>query len=151
MTIWPQHCLIGSNGAKVYEPLHAALVEWEMSEFASVDWVTKGSNFHTEHYGAIKAEVPMPDDDTTQTNTEFAEVMQNSDNVLVAGEASSHCVSRTLTQIAEEFGDDYVRKITLIEDGTSAVEGCEFLYDTFVKEMTTPERGMKIKKFADIF
>ena len=65
LCVWPPHCLIGTFGHGVVPPLADALLEWE-KDFAMVDYVTKGSNFWTEHYSAVQADVPDPEDPTTQ-------------------------------------------------------------------------------------
>ena len=77
--VWPTHCLIGTPGWCVQKNLMAALQEWERKEFANVDYVTKGSNPWTEHYGGLEAEVPDPSDPTTGLNTRFIQVLQAAD------------------------------------------------------------------------
>jgi nicotinamidase-related amidase len=148
LCIWPPHCLIGSKGYQVVEELYAAMQAWSRERFKTIDFVTKGSNLFTEHYSAVQADVPDPQDPTTQINTGFIQTLMDADEVLVAGEASSHCLANTVRDVANNFGDDsYVKKLTLFEDGTSAVPGFEDLTDDFVKEMTG--RGMKITKTTE--
>lgn len=148
LCIWPPHCLIGSAGYAVMPELFAALQYWEQSRFRTVDYVTKGSNPFTEHYSAIQADVPDPSDPSTQLNTRLVQILQDADEILVAGEASSHCLANTVTDIANAFGDDsYVAKITLLEDGTSPVPTFENFEETFVKDMTA--RGMKVTKTTE--
>ena len=101
--VWPAHCLIGTWGHNVYSPLNDALQAWADKEYAMVDYVTKGSNPWTEHYGALLAEVPDPKDPSTSLNTQLLEILAESDIVLVGGEASSHCVLKTVTQIADNI------------------------------------------------
>ena len=119
--VWPAHCLIGTWGHNVYSPLNDALQAWADKEYAMVDYVTKGSNPWTEHYGALLAEVPDPKDPSTSLNTQLLEILAESDIVLVGGEASSHCVLKTVTQIADNIGDDNVKKFHLLRDCMSPV------------------------------
>jgi nicotinamidase/pyrazinamidase len=141
LCIWPPHCLIGSPGHAIVLELFAALQEWE-KRFAILDLVTKGSNIMTEHYSAVKAEVPDPEDAGTQINTRLIETLQQADLIAVAGEAGSHCLANTVRDIADSFGDDRaVSKIVLIEDATSPVPGFEKFQDDFLAEMTA--RGMR--------
>lgn len=148
LCIWPPHCLIGSPGHAVMEPLFNELKTWELARFRSVDYVTKGSNPFTEHYSAVQADVPDPADPSTQLNTRLVQILQDADEILVAGEASSHCLANTVTDIANAFGDDsYVSKITLLEDATSPVPTFESMTEKFVKDMTA--RGMKTCKTAE--
>ena len=141
LCVWPYHCLIGSTGHAVMPELFSALKEWE-GDFASVDYVTKGSNMWTEHYSAVKADVPDPADPSTQINTSLVKTLLEADLVFVAGEAGSHCLANTVRDIAESFGDDrYIEKLVLITDATSPVPGFETLQNDFIAEMTA--RGMR--------
>lgn len=141
LCIWPYHCLIGSWGNNVNEELFAAFSGWE-DQFAAVNYVTKGSNPYTEHYSAIRAEVEDPSDPTTQINTDFINTLQESDIVVIAGEAGSHCLANTVRGIADAGGDELLSKLVLLKDATSPVPGFEKLQEDFISEMT--QRGMKI-------
>jgi len=146
--IWPPHCLIGSRGHGVLPILFDSLVKWEESQFALVDYVTKGSNVYTEHYSAIKSEVTDPADPTTQINTGLINTLMEADLIAVAGEAGSHCLNFTVRDIASAFGDDsYVSKIVLLTDCTSPVTGFEASQDQFIKDMTA--KGMQLSTSVD--
>lgn len=121
LLIWPEHCLIGTWGHNVFEDLMAELLEWERREFANVEYVTKGTNPYTEHYGGLLAEVPDPDDPSTQLNTRVIRALQDADVIGIAGEASSHCVRATVTQIVDNIGADHLKKIHLVTDCMSPV------------------------------
>lgn len=148
LCIWPPHCLIGSWGHNVYPAVFNALKKWEARP-EIVDYVTKGSNYLTEHYSAIKADVPDPADPSTGVNMDLINILDKVDFLLVAGEASSHCLANTVRDLVEEFGkDDYVKKIILLEDATSPVTGFESFADAFKQEMLT--KGMQISNTVDI-
>lgn len=119
--VWPPHCLIGTWGHNVQIDLNDVLQEWCDKEYAMVDYVTKGSNPWTEHYGALMAEVQDPNDPSTSLNTTFLEMLIKADIVAVAGEASSHCVLKTVRQIQENIGNEHVRKFHLLKDCMSPV------------------------------
>ena len=119
--VWPTHCVIGSWGHNVHPVLHKSLRRWASENFANIDYVTKGSNPYTEHYGALMAEVPDPRDPTTSLNTAFLQMLAEADIVVVAGEASSHCVLKTVSQIADNIGDEHVKKFHLLTDCMSPV------------------------------
>ena len=119
--IWPEHCLIGTWGHNVQADLAEALLRWERTQNANVDYVVKGTNPYTEHYGALMAEVPDPADPSTQLNTAFLGVMQDADIIGFAGEASSHCVLMTLDQIVENIGKEHLKKFYLLTDCMSPV------------------------------
>jgi len=122
LMVWPEHCLIGSPGNAVQADLLSALQQWERKEFGFVDYVVKGDNVYTEHYGALLAEVPMASDPSSGLNTAFLDVLQSADIVVVAGEASSHCVKSTVNQIADNIGAEHVRKFHLLTDCMSPVD-----------------------------
>lgn len=147
LCIWPPHCLIGSNGHAIVNLLFDVLIEWEKTG-AMVDYVTKGSNPFTEHYSAVKADVPDSSDPTTQINTKFIQTLLDAEIIAVCGEAGSHCLANTVRDIANEFGDDgHIKKMVLLEDGTSPVPTFESLQEEFIKEMIA--RGMQISNTVD--
>lgn len=139
--IWPYHCLIGDAGHNVWPKLASAIHEWE-ERFAMADFVTKGSNPWTEHFSAVQAEVPDPEDPTTQVNVALIETLEQADIVLLAGEALSHCLANTVRDVATKFADPrYTEKLVLLTDASSNVSGFEHYGDAFVREMTA--RGMR--------
>ena len=141
LCIWPYHCLIGTPGNAVSSPLAQALADWERGNLRSVDYVVKGSNIWTEHYSAIRADVPDPADPGTQVNDHLLDSLESADLAFVAGEAGSHCVANTVRDIADTRGDALLRKMTLLIDAVSPVSGFETLQTAFVDEMT--RRGMQ--------
>lgn len=120
-TIWPEHCLIGDEGHNVHPTLATAIHEWE-DGFAQAEFVTKGSNPWTEHFSAVQAEVPDPNDPDTQVNTRLITTLEKADIILLAGQALSHCVANTVMDIAANFSDPaYIQKLVLLTDATSEV------------------------------
>lgn len=118
--IWPYHCLIGSEGAALYEPFHKAINEWEAAKGIPVTFVTKGDNPYTEHFGALRANIEMPDDPRTQLNQNVINLLMKFEQVYLAGEAKSHCVANTLRQIVREV-PQLCNKLTILTDCMSDV------------------------------
>lgn len=153
LMVWPEHCLIGTPGHNVQDDLMAALLRWEHSQFANVDYLVKGTNSYTEHYGALMAEVPDPSDAATGLNTDFLNTFAQADLVVVAGEASSHCVKATVEQIADNIGVDQIKKFVILTDCMSPVPkvgaGPDFpaIAKGFMKDMEA--RGMKLSTSVD--
>jgi nicotinamidase-related amidase len=147
LCIWPPHCLIGSKGHGIQGDVYEALVAWEAANIGFVDYVTKGSNFWTEHYSAVQADVPDAQDASTQLNTQLITILQEADIIAIAGEALSHCVANTVQDIANNFGEDNIKKMVLLEDCSSNVTGFDGLGNDFVKAMKS--RGMQISKSTD--
>lgn len=152
LCVWPPHCLIGSWGHNVVDPIAKSLMEWE-NDFAMVDYVTKGSNFWTEHYSAVQADVPDSQDSGTMLNTKLIQTLQNADVIALSGQALSHCVANTVRDIANNFGEENIKKMVLLIDSTSPVGDLpgstmfKDMADGFVNEMT--KRGMQVSKCDD--
>lgn len=151
-TVWPEHCLIGSEGHKVRPAFFDACAEWE-EQFALTEYVTKGSNMWTEHFSGVRAEVPDPEDPTTLMNTELVQRLADADIIALAGEALSHCMANTVTDIADKFGDENVKKMVLLTDATSSVPNppgttlFTDLADKFMADLT--RRGMQTNTTVD--
>lgn len=144
LCIWPPHCLIGSWGHNVIDPVYEELLQWEGKDpknFAMVDYVTKGSNFWTEHYSAVQADVPDASDTSTMLNTKLIQTLQDADLIPFSGQALSHCVANTIRDIANNFGEENIKKLVLLRNTTSSVPGFENLGQEFLDEMRG--RGMQ--------
>jgi len=148
LLVWPPHCLIGGPGANIITPLLDAIRDWENAPDL-VNYVTKGSNYKTEHYSAVKAEVSDPDDPGTQLNIDLVEACETADILLCAGEALSHCFKFTMEDITANFGEDIMNKIVFLEDASNPVPGFEQQGDDFINAMT--KRGMKISRTDKVF
>ena len=146
LCIWPEHCLIGTEGACLEDEIAASIFSWERKKLNVANKVTKGSNPWTEHYSAVRAEVEDPIDPTTSLNGELIKLLASADVIGVMGQALSHCLANTVRDIAAEFGTDNIRKMVLIRDCTSNVPGFEQLGEDFIKEMTA--QGMQISTSA---
>lgn len=149
--IWPNHCLIGSIGASVTDSVYEALCQWEKKNIAFVDYVTKGSNWTTEHFSAVMAQVPDPEDPGTQLNTKFIEPLADPKvtEIYITGQALDYCVANTATDIADNFGDENIKKLILLTDTTSSVNapGLEHLGPDFIANLSA--RGMKTALTTD--
>jgi len=142
LCIWPPHCLIGTRGHNVTPVLSDALLAWEKNHIAMVDYVTKGSNFRTEHYSVVQADVPDPADPSTMLNEKLIGTLEEADIILLAGEALSHCVRFSVEDIANTFDEKHIRKMVLLEDCSSSVPGFEQQGKDFVRDMRA--RGMQV-------
>ncbi len=154
LTIWPPHCLIGTPGHAVHEDLMAALLRWAGNAAAAIAFITKGGNPDTEHYSAFRAEVEIPQDPATGANPDMLRFIQEADRVAISGEAKSHCVRATVTDLANALAPDQIRKLVFLGDCTSPVPafpgGPDFpaIADSFVRDLTA--RGMQVCRSADL-
>jgi len=88
LCIWPEHCLMGSEGHNVVPVINEALNKWIAGDARrSINWVMKGQNLLTEMYSAMAADVPVPSDPSTQFNQPLFDSLQASSKLLVCGQA----------------------------------------------------------------
>ncbi len=121
-SIWPEHCLIGSHGAAIVDELLEPVKEWaRKGNF--YDLVIKGTNPMTEHFGALKANVPIAGCPETHLNTDLVNRLMNAGKIYIAGEARSHCVATTIKQMLHLGG--LARKLHILEDCMSNIPGFE--------------------------
>lgn len=147
LCIWPPHCIIGSEGAAMDPVLFEAVSNWEIRYYAIAPRTTKGSNPFTEHYSAVKADCPRPDDPKTRLNSRLVDTLKTYDTIRIAGEALSHCVAHTIGDIAAEFSEEQVKKFVLLIDACSSVAGFEQQGKDFIDRMVA--MGMQIAKTTD--
>ena len=139
LTIWPPHCLTATWGFCVESNVWNAVHGWELRNVGkNVDFIKKTANPLTEHYSAIQAEVPDPSDPSTRTNFVLIDKLKETDRIVVAGEALSHCVANTLRDLVVYLP---TYKITVLTDCTSCVSGFEDVGNDFMNEFRT--KGMQ--------
>jgi nicotinamidase-related amidase len=127
-------------------PIAGALMEWEKT-FAVVNYALKGSNMWTEHYSAVRADVPEPTDPSTLLNTDLIARLEQADVIACSGQALSHCVANTVRDIADIFAEENISKLVLVEDTSSSVSGFEALGEQFVRDMKA--QGMRTVKSTE--
>lgn len=128
--IWPYHCIMGTWGHNFHFAIGDAIRIIE-GEGKWINFVTKGSNPFTEHFGPWRANIPDPSDSSTQLNQTLLNNFLSYDEVIIAGEARSHCVANGLKQLLEEV-PSLAPKMVLLTDCMSDVPG---LPDGFYTEM----------------
>ena len=143
--VWPVHCEIGSWGQNVHEAVRRAYNRWEEAHGTSVAKIAKGSNPWTEHYSALKAEVPDAADAATQFNRPLMERLQQADCLLIVGEAGSHCVKASTEHLVDNPAPG---KLVLLTDCISPVSGFETQYAAFIEDMR--QRGVRIASSTEI-
>lgn len=148
LMVWPVHCEIGTWGHNVHADLRKAYNEWEERQLRVVNKVTKGENPWTEHYSAVQAEVPDADDAHTQLNTELLAELDRADLLLIAGEASSHCVKATTEHLVAHLPGARPERLVLLTDCMSPVSGFEAQHASFLADMR--ERGVKLATAAEV-
>jgi len=143
-TIWPEHCIAGTEGAAIVNNVMQAVVKWARQGFL-FDLILKGQNPLTEHFGAIRANIPIKNDPSTKINRRLVEKLKHFKNIIIAGEAKTHCVANTIKQIYEI--KSLKSNVYLLDDCTSPVPGYDHIADNIYKNALA--KGLKIVKSND--
>jgi len=122
--IWPYHCLIGSDGAALYDPFSKSLENWEIDNRKKVTFVAKGESPYTEHYGIFRANIELDNDPSTHFNQDVITLLNENDFVLLAGQARSHCVANSVRQLTKET-PGLTKKLVILTDCMSDVPGLD--------------------------
>lgn len=124
LCLWPKHCEIGKWGSCVYQPLAEAYDQWCDDTNGWIDYIVKGSWPFTEHYSAMRADVPDSTIPETQMNVDAIQGAMQADIILWTGWAGSHCLRWTALDAANFFGtgeNDFLKKSIFFEDASAAV------------------------------
>lgn len=153
LVVWPVHCVTGTWGHNIHDKVSQAMNEWELLTHGTVRKVLKGEYPWSEHYGIFEADTPLQDVPSTRFNTALAkELTRGVDLLLVAGEASSHCVAASVEQLLAAIRSGRIPQpedsfeIALLRDCMSPVSGFEHIEKGFldraaaagVRLVTTP-------------
>lgn len=125
LMIWPLHCILGTPGHAFDSTFMEAVFFHAAARSEQYDATVKGMSSLSEHYGILKAEVEFSDDPNTQLNTSIVNKWEKADRIYFAGEAKSHCVLETLSQVVEIFTqrgkNQLLEKLYVLEDCMSSV------------------------------
>ncbi len=148
LMVWPVHCEIGSWGHNVHADLRAAYNAWEQERQRNVQFINKGSNPWTEHYSAVQAEVPDAADADTQMNRALVDRLARADQMLIAGQASSHCVRATTIDLLDQWPAGRAAHTLLLIDCMSPVAGFEAQQAEFFAAMRA--RGVQLATSLEV-
>ncbi len=126
LTVWPYHGILGGVGHALAALLEEAIFFHSAARAARPDFRIKGDHPFTEHYSVLGPEVETDADGNRLAGEQrdFLNTLTESDRVIVAGEAKSHCVAWTVNDLLgkiRERDESLVRKVYLLEDCTSPV------------------------------
>ncbi len=126
LTIWPYHAMLGGIGHALVSSVEEAVFFHTIARYSRPDFEIKGANPLTEHYSAIGPEVltgPQGESLGEKSDKMFKKV-QDHEAVLFAGQAKSHCVAWTISDLLDQIQRDdpqLVDRVYLLEDCTSPV------------------------------
>lgn len=126
LTIWPYHAMLGGIGHALVPAVEEALFFHSMARNTQYEIGIKGDRPFTENYSVIGPEVltgPMGETLGTH-NTKFIEDLQQYDRLIIAGQAKSHCVAWTVSDLLDDINEtdpSLAGKVYLLEDCSSPV------------------------------
>lgn len=126
LTIWPYHAMLGGIGHALVSAVEEAVFFHSVARLTSTRFELKGDRPFTENYSAIGPEVLKgPQGETLGWhNPSFLERLKTVDRLIIAGQAKSHCVAWTVSDLLDDIRQadpSLARKIFLLEDCTSPV------------------------------
>lgn len=148
LMVWPVHCEVGTWGHNLHAAVQAACAAWEERCARTVEHVFKGLNPWTEHYSAVQAEVPLPEDEGTQLNRALLDRLGRAGRIVVAGEAGSHCVRATVEHLVEHGLAGRADRLVLLTDAMSPVSGFEAQQAAFLAAMA--QRGARLSTSTEL-
>lgn len=160
--LWPPHCVVGSDGHPLVGVVHEARMFFSFLRGAQ-SWVEiKGDNPLTEHYSVFRTEVMRTFDGAVlgRQSTHLVGTLLRTDAVLIAGEASSHCVKNSVEDLLNEiraYDPTLAKKVYLLTDCMSPVaipDGKGGFVADFTSEAeaalhTFAEAGVNLVKSSD--
>jgi len=153
-TIWPYHCIVGTQGHEVTPSINKALEWWAKKNSQLVFYMWKGTNPKAEMYSAFKADVEVPGADETKLNKQVLDRLYRYNNIVICGEASSHCVRNSLVDMVEYFDTKKDKRpppqLLLLSDCTSPVSGYEKESEQFYKEINGQCKYLEVLTSKDL-
>jgi nicotinamidase-related amidase len=135
--IWPEHCIEGSKGAAIVDVVMDAVKDWVRINSKYHKIIQKGKNPFTEHFGIMKANVPLDYQPDTHLNIPLLDSFSDYDTIYIAGEAQSHCVANTVKQLLAFPG--IADKLIILKNCMSPVPGFEHLADGIYSQLNSKQ------------
>ena len=158
LTIWPYHSMLGGIGHALVSSLEEALFFHSIARLSPPHFEVKGDRPFTEHYSVIGPEVEMgPQGEILgKHNNKFVETLKEMDRLIITGQAKSHCVAFTISDLLSDLQKEdpaLAEKIYLLEDCTSpvVVPGADYTEQADEAFAKFAEAGMHLVKSTDDF
>lgn len=124
--LWPEHCMLGSEGHSLAGVIQEARLFHSYARSSQDIMEIKGGNHLSENYSVFAMEVLMRHDGKPlgQRNARFVKTLMEADMVVIAGQAKSHCVAWTIADLLSDIqakDPALANKVYLLEDCTSSV------------------------------
>jgi len=157
LTIWPYHAMLGGIGHALAPAVEEAVFFHSIARLSQPKFEIKGEQPFTEHYSVIKPDVVKgPQGETLGShNDSFIKNLQTVDALVVAGQAKSHCVAWTVSDLLDDIRETdpaLARKVYLLEDCSSpvVVPGADFTQQADEAFESFAQAGMNVIQSTDI-
>ena len=152
LMIWPYHAMLGGIGHALAPAFEEAIFFHGIARNSQPDIQIKGSHPLTEHYSAINPEVTHDANGRLMVgkNDALLKKLLAYDAVIIAGQAKSHCVAWTISDLLASIKEEnpaFVEKIYLLDDCSSAVcipDVVDFTDDANAAYQRFADAGMRL-------
>jgi nicotinamidase-related amidase len=126
LTVWPYHAMLGGIGHALVSAVEEAVFFHSIARNSQPQFEIKGNNPLTENYSVLSPEIleTFEQQPIAQKNSHLVQQLLTFDNVVIAGQAKSHCVAWTIDDFLTEIqriDPNLAKKVYLLEDCTSPV------------------------------
>ena len=126
LAIWPYHAMLGGIGHAIVSAVDEACFFHTIARKTQTHYEIKGQNPLTENYSVLRPEVLSDADGKpiAERNRPFLQTLLEYDRVIIAGQAKSHCVAWTVSDLLAEIQRldiQLAEKVYLVDDLTSPV------------------------------
>ena len=140
--------MIGTKGHAIQPDISEALNEWAKEKKSCINYIRKSDNCLTEMYSIFEAEIPLDNDSSTQFNKDLMSKLKVADQLIICGQAMSHCVNFSTRDIVKHWNKE-MKRVCLLSDGASSVPNCESDSEKFIKDMK--HEGLSICRCSEVF
>jgi nicotinamidase-related amidase len=156
LTIWPYHAMLGGIGHALVAAIEEAVFFHSVARYSQPDFEIKGTNSFTEHYSVVGPEVTedYAGNQIGEQNQKFIRRLKEFDLTLIAGQAKSHCVASTISDLLDDISrvdPSLAERVYLLKDCTSpvVVPGMDYTDMADAAFARFAEAGMKIIRSTD--
>ena len=126
LTIWPYHSMLGGIGHALVPAFEETCFFHNIARTSQTQFEAKGDNPLTENYSVLSPEVLNNESERpiAEKNNRLIQHLLSFDAIIVAGQAKSHCVAWTISDLLAEIqavDPALAGKVYLLDDCTSPV------------------------------
>lgn len=143
--VWPVHCVPGTDSHKLSPEIQQALNNWRGVTGGTPTIVKKGFHLDLESFGIFEPEYQSHENIFADFNDNLlGDLLFGDHDIVVVGEASSHCVKRSVEQLVHRLdtygipgrNDEFdFSRIIILRDCMSPVPGFEAVAEQFFVDM----------------